>query len=180
MSISHLRVTLLTLTVAAVAALGVAAAPASATSLVSCTVGSEHLTLTPGVTNTPQTVTVAFTDTYGSPLVPCVSSDPTVTGGTAVVSFPLPDATCQDPLTTLPGSQVITWSNGQRSTFSFETTITEVEGETVSTNTGTITAGEFAGGTAEETIVQGPPNPLACLTPGGARTLDGLMAFEVV
>jgi hypothetical protein len=113
-------------------------------------------------------------------LVPCLSTDPTVTRGTATVSFPLTGASCLDPLRATSGSQVITWNNGRTSTFSFETTITEAEGVTVSTNTGTITAGEFAGGVAEEVIVQAPPNPLACLLPGGATSLDGLMSFEVV
>ena len=167
------------LAVAAAAALLAAFAPgrASALSAVVCS-GSESVTITPGLTLRAQTATVAFTDTFGTPAA-CVSTDPTLRTGVASASF-VASVNCLDPVLANDGELVIRWNNGQTSTFDFRTTITTVGGVSVSTNTGTIVAGEFSGHVAEHVIPDIPPSPLGCLTPGGVTSLSGAFTFTVV
>jgi hypothetical protein len=154
-----------------------APARASALSAVVCS-GSESVTITPGLTLRTQTSTVAFTDTFGTP-VSCISTDPTLRSGTASASFDTP-VNCLDPLLAVDGELLIRWNNGQTSSFVFRTTITTVAGVSVSTNTGTIVAGEFSGHVAEHVIPDIPPSPLGCLTPSGVTSLSGPFTFTVV
>jgi hypothetical protein len=67
--------------------------------------------------------------------------------------------------------RVITWNTGQTSSFSYNAMSSIVNGNTVVTLTGAITAGLFAGDAAEEVIVSPALNLLGCLTPPGITSL---------
>ncbi|HEU5473806.1 MAG TPA: hypothetical protein VFV67_24440 [Actinophytocola sp.] len=64
------------------------------------------------------------------------------------------------------GTSVISWNNGNTSTFSFNDTVTNIGGNIVATRTGTITAGQFQGDTAVRVMTFPAINPLDCLTTG--------------
>ncbi|MFI9010007.1 hypothetical protein ACIGNX_22520 [Actinosynnema sp. NPDC053489] len=114
-----------------------------------------------------QDVTCAGTATTTTNLIysPCVSSDPTLTAATSGSTFTGPGSCL-----TLPGfssgTSVLTWNNGNTSTFAFNATTAIVGGNVVITRTGTITAGRFAGDTAIRVVTYPAPNPLGCLTTG--------------
>ncbi|RLK53943.1 hypothetical protein [Actinokineospora cianjurensis] len=99
----------------ALCALLPAPAAHAAVGSVTCT-GSSHVTYTPGLTLTPQTVTVTETDTVPS----CTSTDPTltsvITGG--AYSYPAPGAACNyvEVNPAGGGSLTIHWNNSQTST----------------------------------------------------------------
>jgi len=168
-----------TLAVALAAAALAVAAPAGAATTVTCLTGTDHVAFSPALTNTTTLTSVTTSQAYGSALLPCVSDDPTVTTGTSGVSFVAP-VSCTTFSSGTGGSQVITWNNGQTSTFTYTLTITTVAGVNVATATGSITAGEFAGSTAERVTVEAPPNPLSCLLGSGVSSLSGTIALTVL
>jgi hypothetical protein len=167
-----------TLAVALAAAALAVAAPAGAATTVTCLTGTDHVAFSPALTNTTTLTSITTSQAYGSALVQCVSDDPTVTTGTSGVSFAAP-VSCTT-LSSGPGSQVITWNNGQTSTFTYTQTITTVAGVNVATATGSITAGEFAGSTAERVTAEAPPNPLSCLLGPGVSSLSGTITLTVL
>ena len=73
-----------------------------------------------------------------------MSTDKTIKSGAIDQSFDLTLA-CTDLLGTFPATNVITWSNGRTSTDQVTYTVEYVEGQLVTTGTGTVTAGEFTG-----------------------------------
>jgi hypothetical protein len=153
---------------------------ASAASLVTCT-GTEQITFTPGLKNTKGTVSNQIEDRFGSSLVPCVSSDPSLHRGTSSFTF-LGEGSCLEPAFVADVSQDILWDNGQTSTFAFTTRNTIVNGITASLNTGTITAGEFAGASATLIIAETPTlaELLACASPAGLSSFSGPLTFAIV
>jgi hypothetical protein len=171
------------LTIASTAAAGVLCAglatalPAAAdTSAVVCT-GTESITYSPGLTFTPASVEYTGADTYTS----CISTPPAdITsasfsfGGTATfscTSFTLPSYTA---------TQVVNWSDGQTSTWTYSTEVTtSPDGDDIFVADGTIVAGEFEGAQASLTVDDLPLNLLACLTPEGATEAGGPAVFEV-
>ncbi|HWO24311.1 MAG TPA: hypothetical protein VNO30_36455 [Kofleriaceae bacterium] len=140
-----------------------------------CT-GTSHVTYTPGLTLTRQSVSVTETDIYSS----CTSTDSTLTSGSlGTFTFTLPNAACNDLQTFGPGDITIFWNNNQSSTatLSFEVTVTG--GILQEVGTGTITAGEFTGATATLSWVYAVVNPLLCLVPGGLTTQDGIITAQI-
>ena len=75
-------------------------------------------------------------------------------------------------------SKELTWSNGQKSTFTFNQTATSVGGNSVITEVGSITAGLFAGSSAVETV-SGPANSLDCLTARGLTNRFTLLQLVI-
>ena len=163
---------LFTLTTSVVA--GVAPAHATATTI-TCT-GSSPITYSPGLTFTPATSTYTETDAYSS----CVSSDPSLTSGSAYATgtgsfscLGLPD------VITDPG-YVVSWNNGQASTFSLTYTDTIVAGVENVTGVGTVISGYLTGATATFVWVYTLPNALACLSPGGATSQNGIVVATIL
>lgn len=158
-----------------VLALAASAATASAdTTLATCN-GAQTTTYSPGLTLTTHTTNITVSGQLG----PCVAiSDLTLTSGTYGSAFTR-DRSCLDPLGASSGTRTFHWSNGNTSTFSYNSTSTHVTGATVDTLRGTITAGEFAGATATQvtTLVD---NLVDCLTPGGMTEAGGETVLTIV
>ncbi|MEU0297919.1 hypothetical protein ABZ252_00295 [Streptomyces sp. NPDC006175] len=74
---------------------------------------------------------------------------------------------CLDLLSTTTGTQTFHWSDGQSSTLSFTRTVTNVNGQTVLTLAGPITAGVFTRKHAVFTVVEPVLNLTACQSPKG-------------
>lgn len=141
------------------------ATPASATSVspttirvITCT-GSEVDTLSPALTNTPKTVTTTVNAKYT-----CLNpGGPTATAINYQVTRTL---SCEDLLLGRSGTLQLRWSNGKTSTFSFTSTVTEPNGTVVVTQTGSITAGLYAGAATQRVLTAPNLNLTACATTG--------------
>lgn len=171
------RASAVALLIALSAVLPVPAAHAAVGS-VTCT-GSSHVTYTPGLTLTPQTVTVHETDTVPS----CTSTDATISSViTAPFSYSVPNASCNS-IELNPGgggTLVVHWNNGQTSTLTgLIGELTATAGIVQNTATGTVTAGEFTGATAVISWVYVLVNPLLCLLPGGLAAQDGTILVQI-
>jgi hypothetical protein len=129
---------------------------AASTPIVLCS-GAESDTYNPGLTFTPASIQYSGADTFTS----CISTPPAritsasfTFGGTATfscTSFTLPSYTA---------TQIVNWSDGQTSTWTYSTEVTTSPGgEEVFVADGTIVAGEFQGAQASLTVVDVTPNP---------------------
>jgi hypothetical protein len=171
--------TLTLLTLAAVTT-AVALGPAAdaAASSPTCT-GTSVIDYTPGLTNTPQTISYTETDTFSS----CTSTDPTLTSGLAIASTSGSGAQC---LTATPlevnTPYDITWNNEQTSHINLDFTDVIVEGVIQVTGTGTVTSGEFTGATIVIAWVYTPSlsDLLACATSGGLTSVTGPFTTEII
>lgn len=170
-----LRWTAAVAVIAAVCAM-LPATAARAVDSTTCT-GSTSVGYDPGLTLTPQTVTVSETDTVPS----CTSTDPTITSVvTSPYSYPASGAACNSIDLTPGASLRIHWNNGQHSDITgltYEETDTGGIDQTV--GTGTVTAGEFTGDAAVITWIYALVNPLLCLAPGGLTSQSGSIVAEV-
>lgn len=159
----------------AVAPNGVAGADnASTTGDIVCTTTSSW-TYSPGVVLLPRPIITTVHDQYTS----CVSpTDGTITGGSS--SFTVErDAGCLEPVAAVPETRVITWNDGRTSTFSYTVTVSSVPGFDLVTKTGTITAGVFAGSTAQATQAAPTLDLLQCLGQG-VQQQTALGTFVIV
>ena len=166
----------LTVMVAICALLPAQAARADAGS-VTCT-GTSDITYSPGLTLTPQNVTVDENDAVPS----CTSTDPTVTGMIIhPFSYPITNASCDDlRLDPIGPTGILHWDNGQDSTLSSVVSeLTVTGGILQETVTATVTAGEFSGGAAVITWAYPLIDPLQCLAPGGLTTQDGTILVQI-
>ena len=152
-----------------------AQAASAAIDSTTCT-GTSQVTFTPGVTFTPQNITVDENDSAPS----CTSTDPTITGTIMrPYSYPVTGAACND-VELMPGPMGVRWNNGQHSfasSLTFE--LTSTAGIVQETGTGTITSGEFTGATAVFTWIYPLVNPLLCLTPGGVTGQNGTLLIQI-
>lgn len=162
---------------AAAAGLWLAPAAASAdTNLVTCT-GMEAVSYSPGLTYTPHDTTVTINGSLGSlgsaarPGA-CVAPGAGITSATYTEVFNRPGASCVQAAFNGPGARVITWNDGQTSTFTFTAQIQTLPAASIVTLTGTITAGRFTGRTAVETIQIPQLNLLQCSTTGITASTD--------
>lgn len=131
-----------------------------------CT-GSQTLSYSPGLTLTPQAVTVSGSGSFSCPL----SSDPAISTGSFTVG-PV-GATLGCALTGGSGTFAYTWNTGQVSTVSATSVVTANLGVVVVTSTGTVVSGPFAGDTAVFTWTGSSPGLLDCLTPAGVTQYSG-------
>lgn len=126
-------------------------ASAQAANLVSCT-GTETVTFSPGLTNTPHPLTVTTADNF--PV--CIhASAPILMPATAHGQISR-TASCLDLLGGGPGVRVLHWANGQTSTYSFVSSANVVNGNIVTVSTGTITDGLYKGASATGNVVLTP------------------------
>ena len=157
----------------ALAALASSSATAAVRQL-SCA-GTQSSNFSPGLTNTPATTTVS----YRAILAPCVSlTDPTVTAGTYSGSF-VRVASCTSLLSSPAGRRTLNWTNGRSSVFEFTSTATYAAGQLVTTLTGAITSGAFAGSTAIQTLTA-VADLTQCAAPGGVSSLFGAVQLQIV
>ncbi|MEU6105933.1 hypothetical protein, partial [Streptomyces flaveolus] len=138
---------------------------AAADGLVSCPLGVQNTSYTPGLTFTAPAphVDVDSTGTLG----PCVSLDLQHTAGTY-------HFTGSGNLNCLGGSSAgsgkIVWTNPGTtpSRFTFTSTLAlRPDGTTVLVSTGPVTSGDYAGHTITNTVVITSTDVLACTTPSG-------------
>lgn len=164
------------LTVAAV--LVPAGAAQAVPTLVTCT-GTESVTYSPGLTNTPTSIATSRADDYD----PCthvvglsITSETGVSGvsGTATIA-------CTTLLSSGSAAKTITWSDATTSVFSFSYVANAVGANVVVVATGTITSGRYAGATAVEEITYAGlvSGLLACGTPGGITGLTGTTVLTI-
>ncbi len=174
-----MRITPITYSAAAIL-LGAGAALLPAMSVQAATLGTltcqgtESIAYSPPLTPAPQATKISAETTFG----PCVSTDLSIDGGMARVHAVSPSASC-DGLTEGTVKTTITWSNGNTSTFSATRTTDDINGQIVTTDTGVIASGEFAGNKATEVTTLPDLDPAACETTGIASA-SGTATFEIL
>ncbi|WP_027008487.1 hypothetical protein [Conexibacter woesei] len=125
--------------------------------------GSESGTFSPSLTNTPAPTAVAFTQNYG-----CVSpTDPAIRSGLYSSAITAP-ATCALVTTGATRTRLIRWNTGETSSFTFTSTVRTFGNLITARRAGTITAGKFAGATANEQVV-GTADLASCDGAGASR-----------
>lgn len=149
------------------------AGSAAAVTLVTCA-GTQNLQYSPGLTDTPNTVTASGTNHLG----PCVVPNTSITSGTITFSA-TGSYSCQDLLGSSEVTNVIQWSDGSSSTLQVTRTATKVNGQLINTFTGSVTAGTFQGATVVWTITSVSLALLACQTPQGLTSLTGVDVFSL-
>lgn len=153
-----------------------AAAPVSPAVVdVSCPLGTQVGTYSPGMTLLPRQIEFTATGTLGA----CVSlSHPEITGAT-FTSLVVGTFSCLSGST----SNISTyhWNNGQSSVVQggFEVNL-KPGGTTVLVLTGTVTEGLFQGATVVQTKVLPATDLVACLTPEGLTSVSGTASFTAV
>ncbi|MGW0931412.1 hypothetical protein [Streptomyces sp. NPDC002644] len=164
------RVALATMTAGALAAAGlmVAAPSAHASGVdIACLIGTSQATYDPPLTNTPQTVDIGVTETYG-----CTSLSTSVSSGSTAYSA-TSEADCLLTANSYPGAtRTYHWNDGRSSTITFTVSnaVRAVDGTTTVTSVGTVTAGLGVGGTATRVVVQPQLDLPACGTTGVSST----------
>ncbi|WP_132115981.1 hypothetical protein [Actinocrispum wychmicini] len=164
----------------ALGALLPAPAAQAAVGSVTCT-GSSHAAYNPGLTLTPQTITVTETDTVPN----CTSTDSTLTSVITAgpYSYPVANAGCNYAMV-IPvggGSLTVHWNNGQTSTLTgLVNELTATGGIVQNIAVGTVTAGEFTGAAATITYAYPLVNTLQCLAPGGLTSQDGTILVQII
>lgn len=159
------------------AADGTASAPAAAADadadleLVACVLGAEHATYSPALDTTPSPTTISVQRTYDG----CVSVlEPGITSGSTSIAISRPAHSC---LTLTGGGAVtstVTWNDGRTSTLSGTSTATIAGALLVSTETGTITSGLFAGSSYVHVVASPALSVTTCtLGLGSVPALDG-------
>jgi len=139
------------------------AAPALAPTVLTCQ-GSETDSYSPALTNTPTTIAVTSRAQHT-----CLGlSSPSVTK--AAIAFPITQTgySCTSVLRSGDGSSVIDWGGGRTSTFRFSGVVNVADGTLVTTQTGTITSGLFAGSVAVRVITGPQLGVLECAGQGVA------------
>ncbi len=148
---------------AAVLAAAVSATPAAAhaeAAVQTCT-GTWAVTYNPPITNTPRLVTGVLTGTFP------VCTDPQAPTASYTQVF-TDTVSCTTLLNAGSTSRTYTWGNPSAAptTFTYNFTTTVVAGQVVVTNTGVITAGRYAPGSAVQVATLVTPNALACAGSG--------------
>lgn len=160
----------------------VVAAPAYASiTTISCT-GWTHATYTPGLTNTAKSTAVVVDGDLNvidghSPTGSCLALGSSATAGTRDVTAQL-DVGCTQ-LIVETGVETVNWNDGRSTSFTFSANVTRGLSNTVILETGTVTAGEFAGDSVVETFTAPNTAFLGCGTPGGVTALDFVTAIAI-
>lgn len=125
-------------------------------------VGDSHGTYDPGLTLTSQSVVFENDVEYAD----CESTDPSITDGNNHFGPVTITASCLTLIGSGSASRVIVWNTSETSTFSFDYVYSQSGGQGIVVQTGTITAGKFAGSDAISTFTGGSINLLDCLGSG--------------
>ncbi|MGW0933056.1 hypothetical protein [Streptomyces sp. NPDC002644] len=165
-------------TLALAGALAVAApAQGAALDLLACTVpSSETSTFSPALTNTNQPTSVHVTTQYRNCLAP---TEPTLTSGDRSGSFTR-DTSCVDLLGGGTRTFTITWNDGSTSTITGQSVANIAGAVLTSTLTGTVTHGQFQGGTVVQQVVSPALAVLPCtLGAGTVSRLDSTVTLVI-
>ncbi|MCP3104295.1 hypothetical protein LZ198_36070 [Myxococcus sp. K15C18031901] len=159
--------------------LGLFAAPSAMAQIplihLSCLLGHETFTYTPGLTFTAALDTaVASNATFGL----CTSTvGSTIDSGTATLQG-LGKLSCLGGTAT--GLQTIRWNTGSTSTFQYSATSTLIGLNNIIVMSGTIITGEFAGATAIETVTVQSMGLSSCLGLGGLTQVGGAVSLQII
>lgn len=140
-----------------------------------CTTASEW-SYSPGVVLLPRPLRTTVKDTYTA----CTGVGGAVTASGASEFVVDRSAGCLEPLAAVPETRVITWADGSTSTFSYTVTVTSAPGADVITKIGTITAGVFAGRSAQAVQAAPTTDLLLCLGENGITHQSSLGTFTVL
>lgn len=160
-----------------------AAAPAhAAVSGISCT-GWQHDTYDPGATNTEQVTTVTFDDYLNiingnSPTGSCIAIGSTASAGEQGGSF-TGDVSCNG-ISTHMESDTYSWNDGHSTTMELSAQVAIVGSNTVITLEGTVTSGEFSGGSVLLTLTAPSVDFADCSTPGGVTAFEFAETLTIV
>ncbi|MCE9672456.1 hypothetical protein LY474_32080 [Myxococcus stipitatus] len=159
--------------------LGLFAAPAAMAQIplvhLSCLLGHESITYTPGLTFTAALDTaVASNATFGL----CTSTTGSIIdSGTATLQG-LGKLSCLGG--NASGLQTIRWNTGTTSTFQYSASSTIIGVTNIIQMTGTVVTGEFAGATAIETVIVQSPGLSSCLGLGGLTQVSGSVSLTIL
>lgn len=155
--------------------MGLSATPASATaSFLNCQ-GTSTVTYSPGLTHTPQSVTVTSNNTFPT----CTSSDGSITSAYLDTSVHTGVRSCTSLLNSGSGPLTIRYNNGQSTTYTSNFSATYLLGQLSVTDTGPVTSGQFTGGTAAGQAVY-LADLSKCGTPEGITSLSGPYTVSIV
>jgi hypothetical protein len=104
-------------------------------------IGNEEATYNPALTNTPQDVHGTSNSYWDT----CIGSPGITSGNSISQGGIIPGRSCNTLLDLANRTRVITWSNGDTSTFQYDRTSSTVNGNLVLTLAGEIIAGRFGG-----------------------------------
>lgn len=163
--------------VMAAAGVLVLAAPAHATVGDMVCAGSESVSWSPALTNSPQSTTVTANRLYG----PCTSlSVPGITSGSVSATIPT-TSSCVSLLSSRPVSFTITWNTGQTSTVSGNAAANIAAAVLTVTITGIVAGGVFTGDAVVQTVVAPATDILLCtLGLGTLSNMYGVVALTFV
>jgi hypothetical protein len=80
----------------------------------------------------------------------------------------------------LTGVETIDGNDGRSSSFPFAATAAHVDSNTVLTETGAVTSGEFAGDSVVKLFTAPDLDLLACATPAGSGSLDFATVLTII
>jgi hypothetical protein len=149
-----------------------AATPAAATTLISVTcTGSNVINYSPGLTNTPQTVTISGQDSATA----CVDLSQPLQQLSFVAPFSGTfTSSCTALLAGGTGTQTFQWNTGETSlwhwTMRFSNT---VNGQLLAIADGPISSGRYAGAQVRQVITETTGELTACFTPAGMTQNGG-------
>jgi hypothetical protein len=147
---------------------------------VTCLTGTETETFAPGLRDFVQPVHFTANARLGteSALLPCVSTDLSLTGGHYTVDVTSLFA-CSTILAGGPAQFVVHWNNGQQSTLTGNSTVQDAGGQAVSTVTGTVTSGQFVND-KWRLVLTAPLLDLArCANPPGITNRNGVINLVI-
>ena len=134
---------------------------------------SESVSYSPGLLTTRRPVDVSVHNTLS-----CKSlTDPAVTGGQVRATVRGLDRSCTDLAASGSGSYAITWNTGDTSTISYTRSANYVLGTLVIVESGTVTAGRFAGDSVTHVVELLNLDLLACLAEPGLTAASGLGTY---
>lgn len=138
--------------------------------------GTTTTEFSPGLLLTAQTVTYEESNIFS----PCVSTThPSLTAGNSVrppIDLELSCLSFQDASTS---TRTINWNTEQSSLFRFNSTSSNIGGQTVLTRTGFIESGLFAGANAVQTITSPSLDLASCLFPPGIEERLGVTTLSI-
>ena len=140
-----------------------------------CTV-SETTRFSPPITNNPQTVNI----TVDGNLFNCTSGSAST--GTYTEVLTRPNLTCTNLLLSASGTRVFNWTNSAiaPSTFTYNRTVTRVNGNVQVEFLGEIASGTFTPDPAKEEVTGPEPDLTLCMTTGVSQlALVGILTIGV-
>ena len=153
-----------------IAALTTGTEPAAALGVDAQCTGTSTWTFTPGVTLTPQTVTLTAQTTYSV----CLSSDPSVVAGSETLTLNIAGLSCTSLFRTGSGTGSITWTTAPASNYTFSDSVVVTPETATLTRLGTVTSGTFTGDPVTRvTQFVNSDITAACTSPSGVTQFAG-------